>query len=445
MPDFTGPKSGEVFKADARFGLGSVSNTATITTPHGDVLFPDSKFPPPDSDGLPVFPSISRLQPIAVTPGSDFGGGLAAANAVDADYGSYWRSVNSPNGGTAQWIAVDIRSKSAAEKANVWFLFKNGTAPTYQPVGALGSDAASPYISMPRNYLIQGHTSTSAVCPVAGDVGWTTLPGGSVTDNRWAHRIHTGLNLSTYGWFRFYVTAANGATGANDDVNVQIDLRNAAAGGKDSFVWFGDSISMEATRGRNVDNSLWAAGSGPLENMIETLTGRIPPVVLDASTAGWRADLAEPVKATYLAPFTGCGYLVLPYGANDANAAGVALSGTSDAYAITYKNNMQSIITYAISLGMKVMLPSILYGSSSAWSAGNRVILNQILTALVAANGANVIAGPDLYTYFAAHTNLLRDALHPTWDESDPAGKVGGLTGYGHWHDMYVTRLSALY
>jgi hypothetical protein len=395
--------------------------------------------------GIPEFPSISRLQPIAVTSGSDFGGLNAAANAVDADYGTSWRSVFSPNGGAAQWIAVDIRAKSAAEKTNVWFLFKSPSSPTYIPSGTLGSDAASAFTSMPRNYVIQGHTSTSATCPVAGDVGWTTLPAGTVTDNRWAHRIHTGLNLSTYGWFRFYVTAANGVTGATDDVNVQIDLRNAAAGTKDSFVFFGDSITMEATRARNVDNSAWAAGSGPLENMLETRTGRVPPVILDASTAGWRADLAEPVKATYLAPFTGCGYLVLPYGANDANAAGIALSGASDAYAVTYKANMQSIITYAVSLGMKVILPSILYGTTSAWSAGNRVILNQILTALVAENAGNVIAGPDLYTYFAANTNLLRDALHPTWDQSVSAGMVGGLTGYGHWHDMYVTSIARLY
>jgi hypothetical protein len=394
--------------------------------------------------GIPEFPSISRSQPIAVTPGSDFGGGLAAANAVDADYGTYWRSVFSPNGGAAQWIAVDIRAASAAQKASVWFLFKNVTSPTFLPAGALGTDAASPYTSMPRNYLIQGHASTSAACPAAGDAGWTTLPGGTVTDNRWAHRLHTGLNLSGYGWFRFYCTAANGVSG-NDDINVQIDLRDASGGADDSFLWFGDSISMEATRGRNVDNSLWAAGSGPLENMLEALTGRVPPVILDASTAGWRADLGEPAKATYLAPFTGVKNLVLPYGANDANAAGIALSGASDAYALTYKANMQSIITYAVSLGMRVILPSILYGSSSAWSAGNRVILNQVLAALIAANPGNVIAGPDLYTYFAAHPNLLRDALHPTWDESDPAGKVAGLTGYGHWHDMYVTSIAGLY
>jgi hypothetical protein len=70
MPDFIGPKSGEVFKADPRFGLGSASNAATITTPHGDILTADTHFPPPDPD--------------LITP-ANLGGGTKIDNVTVAD------------------------------------------------------------------------------------------------------------------------------------------------------------------------------------------------------------------------------------------------------------------------------------------------------------------------------------------------------------------------
>lgn len=391
---------------------------------------------PPLPGSLAALPRISRGLPVQAS--NDFGGINAAANAVDGNYGTSWRSVTSPNGGTAQWLAVDLRTVAAGDKTTVLAVIKGPTMPTFVPApAALGSNGASQYTSMIRNGTLDKHLGGAGGLPADNDAGWVNL--ATFTDNRWAHLVRS-VDLHDANWFRVRATAANGVTGATDDINLQLDLVNAApaAGGRlDWFVIFGDSITAEGTRGRNVDNTAWPAGEGPLENMLETLTGRPTPIIVDASTAGWRADLAAPAVATYVGPFAGAGYGYITYGANDVNAAGADLTGSggvNSAYAQTFKTNMQTIIDYMAGLGMIAVLPHILNGNLNAWTAPNRGYLNTIIDQLVAANPTKAIAGPDMTSFPLGE---LRDGLHPKYDTPGQ--------GYSTWHTLYVNAIADLY
>jgi hypothetical protein len=202
---------------------------------------------------------------------------------------------------------------------------------------------------------------------------------------------------------------------------------------------------MEAFRGRRVDNAAWVVG--PIENLLQVATGRVAPVLIDAGVPGWTAMDGDSAKANIIGKFP-CHWVALCFGANDANNANIdlnTLGGVNSAYAQAYKAAMQSMVNYAVALGYKVIIPTISYGDTSAWSAPNVAILNTIIAQLVASNLNSVISGPDVYTLFQAHQNLLRDHLHPTWDNAVGGGLYNGMTGYENlltlWRDRLVAAL----
>ena len=392
--------------------------------------------------GTPIFPIISRGLPYTSSQGNSFGGVYDEANAIDADYGSTWNSIFTPNSGTPQWYCLDLRGVAAGNKTNVWLAWNNwhGFNP-YEPTAPLGSQAGSVFSGLPRNYLVQGHTSSGSQ-PAVGDVGWTTLV--TVTDNRYMRRVHTGLNLSTYNWFRMYFTEASGVTGANDTIELQFDLRNANANGtNDSILAYGDSITAAAWLARKPGNGVWV-NAGPIENQIQVASGRVAPCVTCVGYPGYDAPTADTQKALYIGAYPHK-YVTLNFGSNDANLAnidlndpGVIPNGISSNYAQNFKTKMQSMITYAAGLGKVCIIPKIPFGNLNTWSQPNLIILNTIIDQLIAANPTTTLLGPDFYTFFAAHTNLLEDHLHLTYDETNGAKMYNGFTGYEWMHKMWA-------
>ncbi len=386
----------------------------------------------------PQFPVISRGLPY----GASYDDGptqFGAANAIDADYGSTWRSVFRPFDGVTsnpQWLAIDLRSVPPANKTNVWFVWRNPMTPYYLASATLGPNGpGGGFILNPRNYVIQGHLSSGSL-PAVGDVGWTTLV--TVTDNRYNQRIHTGLNLSTYNWIRFYCTEASGPNG-NDDVRIQIDLRNAAGGTNDSIFVYGNSHASDGFNTRRPDGASWVVG--PLENMLQTATGRVAPVMIDGSQGGYTAAQGYADRVQFLAG-TPCHYVVLHFGSAEVNNYNIDLgtltpAGVNSVNAQQFKTDMQNLIDYITSLGKVSILPNIPWQDISTWSAPNVGYLNQIIAQLVAANPGKVIAGPDEFTTYFNSPALLVDHLHPTWDNSVGAGMVGGMTGYEWFHVLW--------
>jgi len=398
---------------------------------------------------LPEFPVISRGLPFSSSQGGSFGGPNAEANAIDDDYGTTWDSVFTPNDGSAEWYVLDLRGVDPAVKSNLWLVWKNWHYHYYDATATLGPDPASPFTALPRNYKIQAHASAGAQ-PAVGDAGWVDL--ATVTNNRYNQRIHAGLDLSGYNWFRLYFTAASGVGGVNDSIQIQFELRDARNSSDDSFFFYGDSITWEAFSARRPGNSIWtSAGSiGPIENIIQEMTGRVAPVVIDGGIPGAAAADLDSNKVTYIGSVP-CKYVTLNIGTNDANLAnidlndpGVIPNGINSNYAQAFKTSMQSVIDYCVANGKKCIIPHPPWGDLNTWSQPNLLILITLIDQLVSENPGDVVSGPDLYSYFSAHHNLLRDHLHPTYDDSDPLQMADGLTGYAHllamWRDDMISK-----
>jgi lysophospholipase L1-like esterase len=398
------------------------------------------------------FPVISRGVPFASSQGGSFGGNNAESNATDADYGSFWASVYTPAGNGPQWFAVDLNTVSSANKTSVWAIWKNRGGEYDQPQFARGVVSGSMFVECPRDYTLQASAANVSTCPADGDASWVTL--ATVTDNTYNTRVHTGLNLSTYRWFRIRVTAVSGAPGATDDVRLQIELRNAAGGGDDSILFYGDSITRECFSGRRPDGGAWV-NIGPIENELAAATGRVAPVVIDAGFGGWHAADLDTNKATYVGG-SPCKWVSIQIGTNDAHDAAVDLntqspSGVNSTYAQAFKSSIQSVIDYAHGLGKNVILNKVPWRGGDSFSDANVQIFNTIIDQLYAANPTVVQGVSSLYALFQAHQNILEPALvHPTWDNSDATrvwddGTTVAKTGYEHmrmrYRDMLVTRL----
>jgi lysophospholipase L1-like esterase len=94
-------------------------------------------------------------------------------------------------------------------------------------------------------------------------------------------------------------------------------------------------------------------------------------------------------------------FWALDYGANDSSG------NTSDPS--TFRANMQAMINLLLANGRMPVIPHISYATDGQHNFVTN--FNAVIDALVVSN--KILAGPDSYTFFQAHTNQLVDGLHP--------------------------------
>lgn len=392
--------------------------------------------PLPLPTAIPQIPIISRGLPAFVSSGT-FG-----APAVDGAYASLWASQEVTTPQDPAWLVIDLRSVVTTAKKRVWAVIKSKSTTYYDggvlqgiPNSSPGHQNTSNYGAMPRNYLLQA--SAAASLPAPSDPSWTTLI--TVVDNTYHTRVFQNLDLSTYNWFRIYVTDSNGVIGFSDDVALEIDLRDVSVSTQDSFFEYGDSITNAAFAINDPLGGFWLH-VGPLEDSVEIQTNRWAPVSVDGATIGWTAVDGDNFKADYI-PTTPCHYVMLNFGSNDANVAGVdlnTLGGLNSTYVKGFKTHLQSMVNYCVSLGKICIIPHIPWGNLNSWTVANLTLLNTIIDQVVAANPNTVLAGPDFFAFFQTNPNLLVDHLHPTSDTANPAGLLNGQTGYEHYLQMWI-------
>jgi len=364
-------------------------------------------------------PLISRGLPAYDSGG--FGGSNAVANAVDADYSTYWRLVNIPSVGSPQYCAFDISGIAAAAKTSVILHWFNDTSLSFWD--NVSASTSVNFNNLPRDYKIRGHAGAGGGAPpVIADAGWVDLD--TVTGNVYRSR-QKALNLSSYNWVGLRFTASNGPAASNDDVSLQLNIHNVAAGNTDNWLWLGDSIMSECMSWRNLDGTPWT--SGPLTKQIESAKGRYP-LYQNGGVPTTASGYADTNKAALFANFTGK-YAALGWGATDSSASVTKA---------TYKTNMQSVITYALGTAgcTQVILPKVTKRTLDATADGFVVQYNAAIDELSAANPTQVKVGPDFYAAVNAGTIPLRDGLHPTY--------VGAGNGYevmaGLWRQWLIAR-----
>src|SRR5437588_2663698 len=349
----------------ARLGLLVVIGGALLSCGSG-ASAPARATPQLISRGVPVFAS-SEIYP--------------ARNANDADYSTVWR------GAIPGWIAYDLSRVPAAQRKRVLVAWYNDplTSPYDHTV------VAEPAYNSLRDYQLQANAARGGTA--APTTGWVTL--ASVTGNRYHSRQHL-VRLAGYRWIRLNVTAGDGSP-QNDDAAFNLDVQDASGGAPDSWLFLGDSITMEGTHHRPVD------GVRNFSQLIAAARPRLYPSYEDGGIGFLlSSDGARGIR-TWLKTFPGK-YVGLSYGTNDANAC---------APAGAFYRNYVTMVRAVLAAHKVPVVPTFPWArSANVQKCGPR--LNARIKALYRVYPKKIVRGPDLWSYFKAHQSLIsEDDLHP--------------------------------
>jgi lysophospholipase L1-like esterase len=343
--------------AAALIACGSAKPAARASAAAGSTLI---------SRGVPVFAS-SELYP--------------ARNANDADYSTVWR------GAIPGWIAYDLSRVSPARRSRVvvaWF--NDGITSPYDH-----TIANEPAYNSVADYTVDANAARGG--GPAPTSGWVTL--ARVRGNVLHSRQHL-VSLKGYKWIRINVTAGDGSP-ENTDAAFNLDVYDAAKGARDSWLFLGDSITMEGTEHRPV---------GGVQNFSQLIAAARPRLYPSYEDGGigylMSADGVRHVK-TWLKMFPGR-YVGLSYGTNDANAC-VPTS--------TFGRNYVTMVRAVIAAHKVPVVPTIPWArAEGVQRCGPR--LNARIQSLYR-QYRQIVRGPDLWTYFKAHPDLISaDGLHPS-------------------------------
>ena len=92
-----------------------------------------------------------------------------------------------------------------------------------------------------------------------------------------------------------------------------------------------------------------------------------------------------------------------------------------------------------VARGMVPVVPHIPWGcANDGWLGTNAKMLNDYVDQHLWVDRPQVVAGPDLWTYFQANPSQLSDCIHPTY--SAPDGLLNGYEQYlRQWRDAMLT------
>ncbi len=253
-----------------------------------------------------------------------------------------------------------------------------------------------------------------------------------MTENAYSGRTHR-LHLAGFNWVQVRFTAANGAA-PNNDISVNLDLHDAAVGGQDHWLFLGDSITMEGFHRLNIDGSAWAGGG--YARLVNAARPDHFPLVLNGGVGGTTLQWAYANREPLLRHFDGQ-YVAIAYGTNDANFDAPLSQADVDAWYA----NLLGLADYVIGQGKTPVVGTIPWGNASRHLAQNAQTLNGRIEQLYLDRPA-VVRGPDLYTFFSTHQQLIRDGLHPSFSHDAPAQMQDGLVGYEwlqrQWRDAML-------
>jgi hypothetical protein len=311
---------------------------------------------------------------------------------------------------------IDLRTVPADQKRHTLIWWTSFKKPTLTDGG--------PRDGVPRDFSIQTNGSTGSTPTGA----WTDVPGLSFSGNTTAGAIYADVDLSEANYVGINVTAQN-----VNGVSLQMDLHNAALGARDTIAIWGDSNPQQIFLGGPISGGAYNGGS--LESLLEALTGRPAPAILNMGFGGaTTGSLLSGVGSPSIAPILALPvrYVVVGGGTNDAANAGTAMS---TAQVDQVAANWQSMITQIEAAGKVAILPTVPWGNANATHAANVAAMNARIPALLAAN-PDVIPGPDLYALSNGQHNLIYDGRHLTFDTasqpttlSHPLGLPDGLSG----------------
>jgi lysophospholipase L1-like esterase len=355
--------------------------------------------------GVVPMPLVSRGVPARASSARS-----PATDAVDGDYRTQWRSDGEPRSGAAAWIALDLSGLPAERRRRVVLAWYADPANFNYDLSASGEAGKN----LPAIYTIEGHRGPGGGEPPADpDPGWTVL--ARVDAPNALHSRQHVLDLERDGepvaWLRMRVTAVRGSPG-NEDVALNLDLHDAAAGVTDDWIFLGSSstahaMSHDPRAGACAAPCAWGH-PGTFGELVERALPGSFPLQEAAGQAGLTAAEAARHLPRWLALFPGR-FVALAYGANDARAVDPCDARCADAFEASYEEMIRAVVA----AGKVPVVPTIPW----AWQPEirrNVPALNARIRALWAAH-PEVVPGPDLWAIVEAHPELISsDGLHPT-------------------------------
>jgi lysophospholipase L1-like esterase len=322
-----------------------------------------------------IGPLISRNVPAFASSSTH-----AASNANANTYDTAWRSQGAP-----AWLAYDLSRVPVAQRSKVLVVWYNGTGNYDHTL------IKYPAYNMPQNYTVDANAAAGG--GQTPTTNWVTLV--TVQGNHYHSRQHV-VDMTGYNWIRINVTAIDGST-RNEDASLNMDVYDASTALQDDWIFFGDSITAGAMGHQTTH------GVAAFSQLINTQVPAHYPVE-EAGGIGYLTS-TDGVKYlnTWLNLFPGK-YVGLSYGTNDALGC---FSSTR------FYSNYVTMVQEVLQAGKIPVVPHIPWGRNAKLQ---RCVpnLNAEIDALYAAF-PQIIHGPDLWTFFQSHQNLISsDNIHPT-------------------------------
>jgi lysophospholipase L1-like esterase len=362
-------------------------------------------------------PVISRGVPAYTN--DDFSGAFPASQAINGNYGDYWRCLTAPTGGTDSgtlttpvYLALDLSGVPAGQRGQVVLIWYNDPSTgAYNP--ALISNN---FYNVPRDYMIDINSAAGGSLPGSG---WTTV--ATVSGSVYHSRQHA-INMAGANWIRINVTAINGSI-SNNNVQINVDVHDASGGNQDNLIFYGDSITQ-----RGLDHSNLNLGStGTLPYLIQASAATHFPIAECGGIGGYLSTDGAANISTWLPLFSGQ-YVGLLYGTNDANNAAVS----DPTFGPNFTTKMTAMLNAVVAAGKIPVMPRSIPWGRTTNIQGNGPEINSRIASLLLAY-PQTIAGPDLWSYFLANQALINAAdVHPT----DP-------DGYAAYRQQWASALAA--
>jgi acyl-CoA thioesterase-1 len=176
----------------------------------------------------------------------------------------------------------------------------------------------------------------------------------------------------------------------------EIDVYDVTVGVSDSWFFFGDSITAGAF------NRTTPSHQPSFAEVVHERYPRFFPAMINGGIGGDRAEHAAAHVDAWLALNPDMRFWAIGFGTNDAAGNN---SDTSQ-----FRQHLSTVIAKVKAAGHIPIVARIPFSSDGGHDTIPK--FNDVIAELTAEG--DLLAGPDLYAWFAAHPDQLRDGIHPT-------------------------------
>jgi acyl-CoA thioesterase-1 len=350
----------------ARFALGGI----LVWCAPSQGAPPHERAPRVDRDAmtLPPNPLVSRSKRVVGWSSLQF---AQPRNVNDGDYSTSW-GAGWPTPERPAWVAIDVGAGPGRLLLN------------WSAAGSFNYEETQ--YGSPSAYRID--TSGDSTDGVNGS--WRTAVDVLAVST---HGQANSFDFAGQRWVKLVVTRTP-VQSPNGVQLSEIDVHDVTAGARDSWFFLGDSITalaFDRAPARQPSFAAWVHERRP----------EYFPAMIDGGTGGDKSDEGAAHIGDWLARNPDAHFWAIAYGTND--AAGNASDTTR------FRVNIQAIVDRVRAAGRVPILSTIAFASDGQHL--NIPRFNRVLDEVRAKN--SLPAGPDLYAWFAAHPDELRDGVHP--------------------------------